>query len=66
MSPLEISLSLLTGLAGSTGASAWVRHHQHPDLVSRNELSLLQDKLELILGEIRYLRERLDRRPSDR
>lgn len=60
MSPLELALSLLTGTVGTAGAWFWVRQHRHDELVSRLEL---QPQLDLILQELRYLRERLDRLP---
>ena len=58
MSQLELALSLLTGTVGTAGAWFWVRTHRHDELVSRLEL---KPQLELILQELRYLRERLDK-----
>jgi hypothetical protein len=57
MSPLELSLAVVSGLLGAGGTWAWVKVHTHPELVSRTEL---EPQLGLILGELRYLRDRLD------
>ena len=59
MSPFELSLSLVPGLVAAGGAWWWVRSHVHPEHVTRQEL---QPQLDLILSELRYLRERIDQR----
>jgi len=55
---MELALSLMTGTITGVGAWWWVTKHVHPDLVSRHEI---EPQLALILQELRYLRERLDR-----
>ena len=54
----ELWAALLSGTISTGGAWWWVRAHRHDDLVPRSEL---QPQLDLILSELRYLRERLDR-----
>lgn len=51
--------ALASALAGLVGGAAWVRLHRHPDLVSRDEFNL-------ILEELRYIRNRLDELARDR
>lgn len=56
----DVLVSVLTGMVGVGGGWWWIRSHSHPELVSRRELS---PQLDMILAELRYLRERLDRTP---
>lgn len=61
MSPLldGAADAIVALVAGVAGGAAWARWHRHPDLVTR-------DEFDLILTELRYIRERLDRLAEDR
>jgi len=63
--PLELVLSLSSGLVSGVGVWFWAQHHQHPDLIHRNELELLRSLMttqhESVLRELTQLRETLDR-----
>ena len=64
MSPLEMSLSLVAGLAGAGGVLAWVRTHTHVELVSRRELDSLKELMRsqhaAVLRELESLRDSLE------
>ena len=56
-----ITETLTSLLAGLVGGTAWIKLHRHEDLVPRTEFDLVLHRLDEIRGDLRDLRERLDK-----